>query len=57
MVLIKRPANWDKLALKQLGEACNYIRRDSLKNAQKVRAEIFKIAKSLVLHPEKISFG
>ncbi len=53
MVLIKRLVNWDKIALKQLGEACNYIKRDSLKNAQKVRKDIFTCTSALAQHPEK----
>jgi len=45
--------NWDKAALKQLGAVCNYIRKDSLKNAQKVRKDIFVAALALAAHPEK----
>ena len=49
MVLV----NWDKTALKQLESVCNFIRNDSLKNAQKVRKDIFTLAKALALNPQK----
>ncbi len=45
--------NWDDTAKRQLRVACNYIMQDSLKNAQKVRKDIFEMADSLAFQPEK----
>jgi plasmid stabilization system protein ParE len=45
--------NWSKLALNQLEKSCKYIMQDSLKNAQKVRRDIFIIGDSLPANPEK----
>lgn len=36
-----------------LQKACETIREDSPVNAEKVRADIFKITRELVKHPEK----
>jgi len=38
---------WRKLALKQLNKAYNYIKKESLQSAKKVREEIFDKAESL----------
>ena len=54
MVLI---VSWDKIALKQLEEACNFIRKDSLKNAQNVRKTVLNLAKRLAVNPEKYPLG
>jgi len=53
MVLGKLNVHWEDLALMQLGRACTYISRDSLKNAQKVRREIFSATRSLATQPSK----
>ncbi len=44
---------WDYEAKLQLKEAYIYIRRDSQKNAQKVRKDILDIVGALIMHPEK----
>ncbi len=51
MVLV----NWDKAALKQPGAVCNYIRKDSLKNAQKVMKYILKSSLTLKYKTEIMS--
>ena len=43
---------WRKLALKQLNKAYNYIKKESLQSAKKVREEIFDKAESLKYNPE-----
>jgi plasmid stabilization system protein ParE len=43
---------WRKLALKQLNKAYNYIKKDSLQSAKKVREEIFDTAERLKNNPE-----
>ncbi len=53
MVLKQIRVNWNKRALTQLEEACNYIKQDSIKSAIKVKNDIFKATDSLAFHPEK----
>jgi len=43
----------DDVALGQLKTAINYIKKDSSQNALKVKNDIFTVAKSLPLQPEK----
>lgn len=43
---------WRKLALKQLKEAYDYIKKDSLKSAISIRKEIFDATKKLTENPE-----
>jgi len=43
----------DGLALSQIKQACDYIKKDSLKNSIKVKKDIFSACMSLSLHPEK----
>lgn len=43
---------WRKLALKQLNKAYNYIKKESLQSAKKVREEIFDKAENLKYNPE-----
>jgi plasmid stabilization system protein ParE len=43
----------DNVAKLQLNEAYKYIRKDSLQNADKVRAKILESIKALVEHPHK----
>ena len=43
---------WRKLALKQLNKAFNYIKRESLQAAKKVREEIFVKTEELKYNPE-----
>jgi plasmid stabilization system protein ParE len=43
----------DNLAKVQLREAYNYIKLDSPKNAEKVKAKILAAIKELAAHPEK----
>ena len=44
---------WDKPAYTSLQIAYDYIKEDSLVNAERVREEILKITKNLPDHPEK----
>lgn len=44
---------WDKLARSQFENAINYIRRDSPKNANKVKVDILLIIDTLLVFPEK----
>lgn len=44
---------WDKPAYASLQQAYNYIKEDSLSNAEKVREGILKIVDALPDHPEK----
>jgi plasmid stabilization system protein ParE len=44
---------WDEPARVQLKKIHEYISRDSLQNAQKVKAEIIKITKSLHQNPDR----
>ena len=44
---------WDKPAYASLQRAYDYIRKDSLANADKVREQILTITDSLPDHPEK----
>ncbi|MCF8448876.1 MAG: type II toxin-antitoxin system RelE/ParE family toxin [Taibaiella sp.] len=53
MVKKKRKIIIDDLALTQLNQAYNYIRKDSPQNAIKVRNDIFSSANSLSANPEK----
>ena len=43
---------WDDEAKQQLKEAYIFIRRDSPKNAAKVRSEIIAHTRKIMLHPE-----
>ena len=43
---------WRKLALKQLNKVYNYIKKESLQSAKKVREEIFDTAENLKHNPE-----
>ena len=45
--------SWDKPAYGSLQKIFNYIKQDSLTNAEKVRDGILKITSSLPNHPEK----
>ena len=47
--------SWDKPAYASLQKIFEYIRQDSLTNADKVRKEILKITSSLADHPERYS--
>lgn len=44
---------WSSLARQHLKEAYEYIKKDSVQNARKVRADITAIVKSLPNHPGK----
>ena len=44
---------WDKTAQKELQKNYNYIKKDSLQSAQKVKNEILKIAKALPKSPTR----
>lgn len=46
---------WSKKAKFQLQQAFNFIKQDSLQNAEKVRDEIINVTIDLVHHPEKYS--
>ncbi len=43
---------WNKKAIKQLDEAIEYIEKDSIANAEKVRREILLKIDALQKHPE-----
>ena len=43
----------DDLALSQLQQAYNYIKKDSLKNSLKVKKDIFSACMAIANHPEK----
>jgi plasmid stabilization system protein ParE len=43
---------WRKAALKQLNEVYDYIKKDSVKSAEKVRATIFDAIETLANNPE-----
>ncbi len=45
--------NFDDLAKLQLKKACDFIKKDSLKNADKVKKEILESVQSLAFQPEK----
>lgn len=45
--------NIDTVALSQIKQICNYIKRDSPKNSVKVKKEIFSTCKALSQQPEK----
>jgi plasmid stabilization system protein ParE len=48
----KKRVVWDELARTALREAYNYIKRDSLQQAEKVKLEIIAASKMLADHPE-----
>ena len=48
----KRKIRWDKQAINYISEAIRYIRKDSPKNADKVKIEILKKIKELSQQPE-----
>ncbi len=52
-MVAERTVKWDRNALLQLKEACDYIKKDSLKNSLKVKKEIFRAAGSLANYPER----
>jgi len=39
--MANKKLRWDSIALKQFNEAIDYIAKDSVQNAEKVRKEIF----------------
>jgi plasmid stabilization system protein ParE len=47
--------SWSPAAHKQLRKAFEYIRKDSLQNAEKVKNEIIELSEKLVDHPERFS--
>jgi len=53
MVLKEMTVNWNKRSLKQLEDACNYIKQDSIKSALKVKNDIFSVTDSLAIYPGK----
>ena len=53
MVIKKYKVKLDDEARIQLKRIYEYIRKDSLQNAQKVKSEIIKTAKSLSINPER----
>jgi plasmid stabilization system protein ParE len=52
MTLTVKKITWSANAKAQLKSAYDYIRKDSPKNAVKVRSDIAAITKMLPLHPE-----
>ena len=51
--MVGRSVEIQHLAKRQLWEAYKYIRKDSLKNAEKVRSRILETIKALANHPEQ----
>ena len=49
------PIRWDRLAKRNLHDIYNYIAKDSLLAAKKVKKELIKLAHSLNDFPEKFS--
>lgn len=49
------PIRWDRLAKRNLDDIYNYIAKDSLLAAKKVKKELIKLAHSLNDFPEKFS--
>jgi plasmid stabilization system protein ParE len=47
-----RIISWDKMALNQFGVAIEYIAKNSVQNAEKVRLDIIKKIESLPSNPE-----
>jgi len=52
MVAKGRKVYLEDLALSQIKLACDYIKKDSLKNSLKVKKDIFSACMALSLHPE-----
>ena len=50
--MVKRKVQIEHIAKNQLRQAYNYIRKDSLQNAEKVRNRILETIKALAEHPE-----
>ena len=48
-----RKVVWDEIATDQLKQIFQFIRSDSLQNAEKVKREILKIVRSIPNHPFK----
>ncbi len=48
---------WSDDAKKQLKNAFNYIQKDSLQNAKKVRSDITEITRNRLKHPDKYPIG
>jgi plasmid stabilization system protein ParE len=44
---------WDKMALQQFNKAIEYIAKDSIQNAEKVRIDILEKVENLQAHPER----
>jgi plasmid stabilization system protein ParE len=44
---------WDKMALQQFNKAIEYIAKDSIQNAEKVRIDILGKVENLQAHPER----
>jgi len=51
-MVIKKKVVWDELARAALKVAYNYIRKDSVKQAEKVKQEIIEACRKLTDHPE-----
>lgn len=50
-----RIISWDIIALKQFNKAIDYIAKDSVQNAEKVRADFLKKMEGLLKYPERDS--
>jgi plasmid stabilization system protein ParE len=50
--MVKKKIVWDKLARASLKEVYDYIKRDSLLQAEKVKQEIIAASKRLADYPE-----
>lgn len=48
-----RTINWDKIALKQFVAAIEYIKKDSIQNAEKFHSEIVSKIEAIPFNPEK----
>jgi len=53
--MVKRRTVWDDAAKMQFREIIQYIKIDSLQNAEKVKREILQSSRELAKYPEKFS--
>ncbi len=52
MVAVNRKISWDKTALHDFKEAINYIHKNSVQNADKVKKDILSKIKKMAFYPE-----
>jgi len=52
--MVRRKTVWGDVAKKQFKEIIQYIKKDSVQNAEKVKKDIIQISRSLEINPEKL---